>query len=91
MLVPEEYGGSEPASSPMRSAIEEIAAGDGPCSTIMSVHSSVGCMPILKFGTEAQKQRFLPKLATGEWIGGFALTEAAGRLGCVQPAHPRAA
>ncbi|WP_407820010.1 acyl-CoA dehydrogenase family protein, partial [Staphylococcus aureus] len=34
-----------------------------------------GCVPILKFGTEDQKQRFLPKLASGEWIGGFALTE----------------
>jgi hypothetical protein len=56
-------------------ALEEIAAGDGPCSTIMSVHSSVGCVPILKFGTGAQKERFLPKLASGEWIGGFALTE----------------
>ncbi len=41
----------------------------------MSVHSSVGCVPILKFGTEDQRQRFLPKLASGEWIGGFALTE----------------
>ena len=41
----------------------------------MSVHSSVGCMPIVKFGTEEQKQRFLPKMASGEWIGGFALTE----------------
>jgi alkylation response protein AidB-like acyl-CoA dehydrogenase len=41
----------------------------------MSVHSSVGCVPILKFGTDEQKQRFLPKLSTGEWIGGFALTE----------------
>jgi alkylation response protein AidB-like acyl-CoA dehydrogenase len=41
----------------------------------MSVHSSVGCVPILKYGTEEQKQRFLPKLASGEWIGGFALTE----------------
>lgn len=43
--------------------------------SLMSVHSSVGCVPILKFGTEEQRQRFLPKLASGEWIGGFALTE----------------
>jgi alkylation response protein AidB-like acyl-CoA dehydrogenase len=41
----------------------------------MSVHSSVGCAPILRFGTDEQKRRFLPKLASGEWIGGFALTE----------------
>jgi alkylation response protein AidB-like acyl-CoA dehydrogenase len=39
------------------------------------VHSSVGCAPILRFGTEDQKRRFLPKMASGEWIGGFALTE----------------
>ncbi|MBW9064890.1 acyl-CoA dehydrogenase family protein [Rhizobium herbae] len=75
MLVPETYGGSETGTVAYAVAIEEIAAGDGPCSTIMSVHSSVGCVPILKFGTEEQKQRFLPKLACGEWIGGFALTE----------------
>jgi butyryl-CoA dehydrogenase len=75
MLVPEAYGGSETGAVAYALALEEIAAGDGPCSTIMSVHSSVGCVPILKFGTEAQKERFLPKLATGEWIGGFALTE----------------
>ena len=56
-------------------ALEEIAAGCGAVSTIMSVHNSVGCAPILKFGTEEQKRRFLPKMASGEWLGGFALTE----------------
>ena len=76
MLVPEAYGGSETGTVAYAVALEEIAAGDGPCSTIMSVHSSVGCVPILKFGTQEQKQRFLPKLASGEWIGGFALTES---------------
>jgi len=75
MLVPEAYGGSETGTIAYAVALEEIAAGDGPCSTIMSVHSSVGCVPILKYGSEEQKQRFLPKLASGEWIGGFALTE----------------
>jgi butyryl-CoA dehydrogenase len=75
MLVPEAYGGSDTGVLAYAAAVEEIAAGDGPCSTIMSVHSSVGCAPILKFGTEQQKERFLPRLASGEWIGGFALTE----------------
>ncbi|OWV97405.1 acyl-CoA dehydrogenase [Rhizobium sp. R72] len=75
MLVPEQYGGSDTGTLAYAAALEEIAAGDGPCSTIMSVHSSVACVPILKFGTEEQKQRFLPKLASGQWIGGFALTE----------------
>jgi alkylation response protein AidB-like acyl-CoA dehydrogenase len=75
MLVPESYGGSDTGMVAYTLALEEIAAGDGACSTIVSVHSSVACMPILKFGSEDQKQRFLPKLASGEWIGGFALTE----------------
>ena len=75
MTVPEEYGGSDVGALAYACVLEEIAAGDGACSTILSVHNSVGCGPILKFGTEAQKQRFLPKLASGQWIGGFALTE----------------
>ncbi|WP_284775086.1 acyl-CoA dehydrogenase family protein [Agrobacterium sp. lyk4-40-TYG-31] len=75
MLVPEGYSGSDTGAVAYALAIEEIAAGDGACSTIMSVHNSVGCVPILTFGTEKQKQRFLPKLSSGEWIGGFALTE----------------
>ncbi|WP_142661600.1 acyl-CoA dehydrogenase family protein [Paracoccus laeviglucosivorans] len=75
MLVPEAHGGAETGSVAYALALEEIAAADGACSTIMSVHSSVGCVPILRFGTDAQKARFLPKMAAGEWIGGFALTE----------------
>jgi alkylation response protein AidB-like acyl-CoA dehydrogenase len=75
MLVPEEWGGSDLGMVAYALALEEIAAGDGACSTIVSVHSSVGCAPILRFGTEDQKRRFLPKMASGEWIGGFALTE----------------
>ncbi|MDR3504627.1 MAG: acyl-CoA dehydrogenase family protein [Acidocella sp.] len=75
MTVPEEYGGSDVGAVAYATVLEEIAAGDGACSTILSVHNSVGCGPIVKFGTEAQKRRFLPKLASGEWIGGFALTE----------------
>ncbi|MET3352122.1 acyl-CoA dehydrogenase family protein [Xanthobacter autotrophicus] len=75
MLVPEALGGVATDLVSYALALEEIAAADGACSTIVAVHSSVGCMPIVKFGTEDQKQRFLPKLASGEWIGGFALTE----------------
>lgn len=75
MLVPEEYDGSDLGMVAYAAVLEEIAAGDGACSTILSVHSSVGCMPILKFGTLAQKEKFLPAMARGEWIGGFALTE----------------
>jgi len=75
MLVDEDYGGSDVGAVAYAVALEEIAAADGSCSTIMSVHNSVGCVPILKFGTEEQRNHFLPKLSSGEWIGGFALSE----------------
>ncbi|WP_336955640.1 acyl-CoA dehydrogenase family protein [Acinetobacter johnsonii] len=75
MLVPEEWGGSATGNLAYVLALEEIAAADGATSAIMSVHNSVGCVPILKFGTEAQKQQFLVPLAKGEMIGAFALTE----------------
>lgn len=75
MLVPEQYGGSETGNLAYVLALEEVAAADGATSAIMSVHNSVGCVPILKFGTEEQKQQFLVPLARGEMIGAFALTE----------------
>lgn len=75
MTVPEAYGGSEADYVAYALAIEEIAAGDGAISTVMSVHNSVGCAPILKFGNEAQKARFLPPMARGEMLGAFCLTE----------------
>ncbi len=75
MLLPEAWGGAEADHVSYALALEEIAAGDASCSTIMSVHNSVGCMPIYKFGTEEQKKRFLPEMATGAKIGIFALTE----------------
>ena len=75
MLVPEQWGGAETGHLAYAMALEEVAAGDGACSTIMSVHNSVGCMPILKYGSEAQKQRFLRPLAEGSMLGAFALTE----------------
>ena len=75
MLVPEEYGGAATDHVAYALAIEEVAAGDGAVSTIMSVHNSVGCMPILKFGNEAQKDRFLKPMARGAMLGAFCLTE----------------
>ncbi|WP_338746710.1 acyl-CoA dehydrogenase [Pseudomonas putida] len=75
MLVPEQWGGSDTGYVAFAMALEEIAAGDGACSTIMSVHNSVGCVPILRFGTEQQKAQFLTPLATGAMLGAFALTE----------------
>ncbi|MGE8050695.1 acyl-CoA dehydrogenase [Pseudomonas monteilii] len=75
MLVPEQWGGSDTGYVAYAMALEEIAAGDGACSTIMSVHNSVGCVPILRFGSEQQKEQFLTPLATGAMLGAFALTE----------------
>ncbi len=75
MLVPEEWGGAGADHVAYAAALEEIAAGDGAVSTVMSVHNSVGCMPILKFGTAWQKETFLKKLAQGQMLGAFCLTE----------------
>ncbi|MBF8724127.1 MULTISPECIES: acyl-CoA dehydrogenase [Pseudomonas] len=75
MLVPEQWGGSDTGYVAYAMALEEIAAGDGACSTIMSVHNSVGCVPILRFGNEQQKAQFLAPLASGQMLGAFALTE----------------
>ncbi len=75
MLVPEEWGGAGADHVAYAAALEEIAAGDGAVSTVMSVHNSVGCMPILKFGTPWQKETFLKKLAQGQMLGAFCLTE----------------
>lgn len=75
MLVPEQWGGSDTGYVAYAMALEEIAAGDGACSTIMGVHNSVGCVPILRFGNEQQKAQFLTPLASGQMLGAFALTE----------------
>jgi len=75
MLVPEHLDGAASDHVAYALALEEIAAGDGSTSTIMSVHNSVGCMPILKFGTDRQKEQFLRPLARGEQLACFCLTE----------------
>lgn len=75
MLVPEEHGGSYTDHLSYAVALEEIAAGDGAVSTIMSVHNSVGCVPILRFGSEEQKAHYLTRMASGDWLGAFCLTE----------------
>jgi len=75
MMVPEEWGGSYTDYVAYALAVEEIAAGCAATSTLVSVHSSVGCGPILKFGTDAQKRRYLKDMAQGRSIGCFCLTE----------------
>lgn len=75
MLVPEDWGGAGADHVAYALALMEVAAGDGSCSTIMSVHNSVGCMPVLKYGTAAQKERFLRPMAAGDMLAAFCLTE----------------
>ncbi len=75
MVVPEEWGGAGADYVSLAVTMEEIAAGDGATSTILSVQNSVVCGPLSAFGTDAQKERYLKPLARGEWLGCFCLTE----------------
>jgi len=75
MIVPERWGGSYIDYVAYALAVEEISAGDGALGTLMSVHSSVGCGPILNYGTPEQQDTWLPELASGRAVGCFALTE----------------
>ena len=73
--TPERWGGSEIDPVTYALVLEEIAAGDGAVSTMVSVHNSPTCIVIDHYGTDAQKERWLRPLATGEAVGSFALTE----------------
>jgi len=75
MLVPERYDGVGADVVSLVLAMEEVAAGDGSCSTIMAVHNSTGCIPLLRFGSAEQKERFLKPMARGEMLTAFCLTE----------------
>tara|TARA_R110002020_G_scaffold114053_2_gene262352 strand:+ start:2982 stop:4133 length:1152 start_codon:yes stop_codon:yes gene_type:complete len=75
MVVPEESGGSYVDYVAYALAVEEVSAGCGATGALMSVHNSVGCGPVLNYGTDEQKQTWLAKLASGEAIGCFCLTE----------------
>ena len=75
IVVPEAWGGAGLDYVSLAVALEEIAAGDGAISTIVSVQNSVVCGPINAFGTDAQKERFLVPLARGEQLGCFCLSE----------------
>jgi hypothetical protein len=75
MLLPEAYGGLGLDSLSYLLALEEIAAADASTAVLMSVHNSLPTRMILNFGTDAQRRHFLPRMATGEWLGAFALSE----------------
>ena len=75
MVVPDTYGGAGMDYLSLVLTLEEIAAGDGATSTIVSVQNSLACGITLKYGREAQKQEWLTRLASGQALGCFCLTE----------------
>ena len=78
MTVPGEWGGAGTDNVAYSLALQEIAAGDGALATVVSGHNSVGVMPILSYGSEAQKQHYLRDLASGRKLTAFCLTEPQG-------------
>src|SRR5690349_961245 len=72
LMIPEEWGGAGADTLTYVVALEEIARGNPALSTVMSVNNSLACYGTWKFGTEAQKQKYLIPLATGKKLGGYA-------------------
>ena len=74
-IVPQEYGGAGLDYVTYAVVVEEIGRHDSAMRTVISVQTSLVCSSILRWGTEEQKQHYLPKLCSGEWLGCFGLTE----------------
>lgn len=75
MTIPEKYGGQELDTLSYIIAVEEIARVDGSQAATLAAHNSLGVSPIFEYGTEEQKEKYLPMLCTGEALWGFGLTE----------------
>ncbi|MBT8279381.1 MAG: acyl-CoA dehydrogenase family protein [Bacteroidia bacterium] len=75
VAVPEEYGGLGMGFVSTMIVCEYISSGTGSFSTAFGAHTGIGTMPITLYGTEEQKLKYVPKLATGEWFGAYCLTE----------------
>lgn len=73
--VPEEYGGLGMGFVSTMLVCDYISSGSGSISTAFGAHTGIGTMPILFYGTEEQKKKYLPKLSSGEWFGAYCLTE----------------
>ncbi len=74
-IVPREYGGAGLDYLTYGLIVEEIGRGDSAMRTVVSVQTSLVCSALVRWGTEEQKQHYLPKLCSGEWLGCFGLTE----------------
>ena len=74
-IVPQEYGGAGLDYLTYGLIVEQLGRGDSAMRTVVSVQTSLVCSAILRWGTEEQKQRYLPKLCSGKWLACFALTE----------------
>ena len=75
LSVPEEFGGLGVDALAYAAAMEELARGSASFQVCATVHNSLVCAAISKHGSDAQKKRFLPKMASGEWIGAYSLSE----------------
>jgi butyryl-CoA dehydrogenase len=75
MLVPEEYGGAGTSTLDYVLAMEEVSWADASHSVVVSVNNSLVCEPIVRFGTDEQKRRYLPALAQGTYVGAYCLSE----------------
>ncbi len=75
LVVPETYGGMQLSTTAYSRTLQELAKYDGSVAVTVGAHSSIGMRGLILFGTDEQKQRYLPKLVTGEMIAAFCLTE----------------
>ena len=85
--IPEEYGGAGGDTVSYALAIEELTRIDSSVAITVAAHTSLGTMPIFLFGSEEQKQQWLPELASGQKLAAFGLTEPGRRLGRGRDAH----
>ena len=76
ILLPEKYGGAGLSYMDYQAIIEEIAAVDPSIALSVAAHNSLGTNHIFQFGTEAQRQKYVPRLASGQWLAAWGLTEA---------------
>ena len=76
VLFPEEYGGSGLTYGDYAAIVEELSAVDASIALSLAAHNSLGSNHIFQFGSEAQRRRYMPKLASGEWLAAWGLTEA---------------